>query len=339
MNDINTALNTLSTSPLFNASVALLGASRDTRINPYNALLLGMNNAAQAKAQQQEQQRQGYLYEQMKRNADEQLKRQQLMSDLAPQVSQKLSVGDLNGAASLLASNPYTMEAGVGLATKMNDSAAERYYEEASLAQRRQSDSIAQQMQALQLQAQMANQAFTQKMKEAENQRAEQQAAQEAEKRQNELKQAELAKMAAAQGMQDTYSLVSSLLSPKRASARESASGFSGPFLTIPGTDTADYEADIDRLKSSLQLDSLDKLRGTGAITDAEQNILKSSATSLQSGMSEGAYKAELERIRGTLEKAMKNKGIPLPDISGGAPKDGAKNAGEDSADPWRVKR
>ena len=71
----------------------------------------------------------------------------------------------------------------------------------------------------------------------------------------------------------------------------------------LPGAVT--LEAQRDQVVSLLGLESRQKLKGQGTITDSEAQQLAASATILgTAGISEGAAKAELQRVRGVFERA-----------------------------------
>lgn len=73
------------------------------------------------------------------------------------------------------------------------------------------------------------------------------------------------------------------------------------PFIDdepIPGTDAADFVAELNRLKAILSADRIEILRGLGAMSERELAVVTDSATSLNRDMSEKAFKSELGRIR-----------------------------------------
>lgn len=90
--------------------------------------------------------------------------------------------------------------------------------------------------------------------------------------------------------------------------SQSGAVGFKGPLGSIvgplAGSDTANYIAKFDALKSQLILPKLQLLRGLGAMSDREFSTLSSAATSLSRDMSEKEFNAELARIENGLRTA-----------------------------------
>lgn len=75
---------------------------------------------------------------------------------------------------------------------------------------------------------------------------------------------------------------------------------------TLTG-ETADFAAKAQRLQSLLTLGNLGVLKG--AISDKDMEVLQSAASSLKPGMTEQAYKTELQRIIDTTSKGLSNAG------------------------------
>jgi len=102
--------------------------------------------------------------------------------------------------------------------------------------------------------------------------------------------------------------LIKDLLSADSAQGLRSAVGAKGssslfgirnnPFS---GTQATDFQAKVDSLVASLSLDNIDKLKGTGAISDPEQKMLREASTSLSTRMSEVGFLEELKRIQSVL--------------------------------------
>ena len=72
----------------------------------------------------------------------------------------------------------------------------------------------------------------------------------------------------------------------------------------IQGTAAADFNTKLEQFKSNMTLSMIPHLKGTGAISDAEERMLASSATSLSTKMSEVEFKAEMARMKVILENA-----------------------------------
>lgn len=75
------------------------------------------------------------------------------------------------------------------------------------------------------------------------------------------------------------------------------AVGGSSVLPVIPGTQTADFVANLDNLKSLLSLDNVKYLKGQGAVSDAERKLLADSATQLSRAQSEPEFRATLQKI------------------------------------------
>jgi len=82
------------------------------------------------------------------------------------------------------------------------------------------------------------------------------------------------------------------------------AVGRSSLLPTIPGGQTADFEFALEQLKDQAFLTQFDKLRGAGAITEAEGRAARNALTALNLGMSEKRFLEELEKLKSLLNKA-----------------------------------
>jgi hypothetical protein len=77
------------------------------------------------------------------------------------------------------------------------------------------------------------------------------------------------------------------------------------PFIgEIPGTNKADFMAELDTFKSQTFLPMVQNLRGMGALSDAEGKKLTDAVGALNPNMSEKAFKESLTRIKADLTKA-----------------------------------
>jgi hypothetical protein len=65
----------------------------------------------------------------------------------------------------------------------------------------------------------------------------------------------------------------------------------------LPNSSGKDFISKFDQLKAMLSLDNIKYLKGTGSISDAEQQLLANAASSLRRSTSSSAFKAELERL------------------------------------------
>jgi len=68
------------------------------------------------------------------------------------------------------------------------------------------------------------------------------------------------------------------------------------------------FRSQRDSLLSFLQLDNIKYLKGTGAISDAEQRILQNASTVLRANLSYKDFKREAENLKNQLEQELKNK-------------------------------
>lgn len=84
-------------------------------------------------------------------------------------------------------------------------------------------------------------------------------------------------------------------------------SGIEGalPFV-VPGTEQANTDAYIERLKSQQFLENIGQMKGMGALSNAEGAKVAAAAASLNRFMTDEAVKRELNRIREELDKARK---------------------------------
>lgn len=67
--------------------------------------------------------------------------------------------------------------------------------------------------------------------------------------------------------------------------------------------ESADFEAKIKRLQSLLTLDNLGLLKGV--LSDKDMEVIKSAGTALDVGMSEGGFRAELDRITSSISSSL----------------------------------
>ena len=93
------------------------------------------------------------------------------------------------------------------------------------------------------------------------------------------------------------YNQVNSLLSNQKA--LEYATGLSGVLGYVPFTKTRAVQSQIEQLKAAIDLNSREKLKGQGTITDREMEILSKSASTLSKPfLSDTAAIQELKNIR-----------------------------------------
>lgn len=85
----------------------------------------------------------------------------------------------------------------------------------------------------------------------------------------------------------------------------ERAIGFSSIFNFVPGSAGATGMELINNLKSNLTLSMIPYLKGTGAISDKEGEILASAVAALKTNMKPDAFKAQLQKVRQALTEAL----------------------------------
>lgn len=84
----------------------------------------------------------------------------------------------------------------------------------------------------------------------------------------------------------------------------ESAAGISSAFPTVPGTEAANFEAELETLQSQVFLTQVEKMKGLGALTENEGKKLGSAIESLDLSQSDEVLRESLVRIREQFNKA-----------------------------------
>lgn len=102
-------------------------------------------------------------------------------------------------------------------------------------------------------------------------------------------------------GVGETIATVDRLLA---GDGLESAAGASNMFPTIAGSKAANFEATLETLQSQAFLSQVQKMKGMGALSENEGKKLGSAIGALNLSMSDKALRAELGRIRDTLNKS-----------------------------------
>lgn len=115
-------------------------------------------------------------------------------------------------------------------------------------------------------------------------------------------------RQAAAQGAVDTFSTALDSLDTITSSPGLSKSvGFNSAFPTVPGTDAANFEAQLDTFKAQTFLPMVQSLKGMGALSDAEGKKLSDAVGALSPKMSEKAFRKSADTIKTTLQKKLQN--------------------------------
>lgn len=96
------------------------------------------------------------------------------------------------------------------------------------------------------------------------------------------------------------------------------AVGGSGIFQLqrIPGTPAYGFKTDFDNLKALLSLDNIKLLKGQGAVSDAERQLLADASSKLNLGLSEAEFKTTLENLVKSLSaigNSTQNTNLPTP--------------------------
>lgn len=79
---------------------------------------------------------------------------------------------------------------------------------------------------------------------------------------------------------------------------REYATGKSSILPTIPGTDSADFQAKLDQLKGTVFLQAYSQLKGGGAITEIEGQKAEQAIARLSTAQSEGEFVKSLDELK-----------------------------------------
>ena len=118
--------------------------------------------------------------------------------------------------------------------------------------------------------------------------------------------------------------------------AFENIYGFGANIIPTIMPESVALEAMRDQLGGLLSLESREKLKGQGTITDAEFNVLKQSATILQNpGISEARAKKELNRIKSIFENKLK-KTLKNPEAKSALIESGMLTTGKQQLDQTR---
>lgn len=82
------------------------------------------------------------------------------------------------------------------------------------------------------------------------------------------------------------------------------AVGLSSAFPTVPGSKSADFEAELDSFNAKTFLANVAQMKGLGALTEAEGAKLTSAAGAIKKNMSEDALRSNLQTMKDGMEKA-----------------------------------
>lgn len=101
-----------------------------------------------------------------------------------------------------------------------------------------------------------------------------------------------------------TKTALDSIDSLLNAPGLDRAVGFGSMFPTAPGTDTANFEAQLDTFKAQTFVPMVAQLKGMGALSDAEGKKLSEAVGALNIKMSPTAFRNSLNNIKAVLRRA-----------------------------------
>ncbi len=87
----------------------------------------------------------------------------------------------------------------------------------------------------------------------------------------------------------------------------EAAVGTSSVIPSIPGTDRADFEAELESFDAQIFSNAVKQMKGLGSLSEAEGRKISAAAGAINPKMSEEAFKRSLRIIKDGFEKAKQN--------------------------------
>lgn len=96
---------------------------------------------------------------------------------------------------------------------------------------------------------------------------------------------------------------------------RQGATGTWNLGRLVPGSNAADFAAEVETLKAQTFLPMVQQLRGMGALSNAEGEKLNAAVGALRFDMSEKAFNESLARIREQFGAALSRSGIDIKDM------------------------
>jgi len=91
--------------------------------------------------------------------------------------------------------------------------------------------------------------------------------------------------------------------------------GLVGAFPTMPGSESANFKAELDTFQSQAFIPMVSQLKGMGALSDAEGKKLTAAVGALNPNMGEKAFRDSISRITNEMESARSRvSGKPRPD-------------------------
>ncbi|WP_408953053.1 transglycosylase SLT domain-containing protein [Lysobacter sp. Hz 25] len=101
-----------------------------------------------------------------------------------------------------------------------------------------------------------------------------------------------------------------------KAPGLDAAVGMGSMFPTAPGSDAANFEAQLDTFKAQTFVPMVSQLKGMGALSDAEGKKLSEAVGALNIKMSDSAFRASLSSVKALLETAKANAYRKITDIN-----------------------
>ena len=96
--------------------------------------------------------------------------------------------------------------------------------------------------------------------------------------------------------------------------------GVVGAFPTMPGSESANFKAELDTFQSQAFIPMVSQLKGMGALSDAEGRKLTAAVGALNPNMGEKAFRESIGRITTEMEAARARvSGQPTPQPAGGS--------------------
>ena len=80
--------------------------------------------------------------------------------------------------------------------------------------------------------------------------------------------------------------------------------GLTGAFPTMPGSEAANFKAELDTFQSQAFIPMVSQLKGSGALSDAEGKKLTAAVGALNPSMGESAFRESINRIESEMESA-----------------------------------
>ena len=120
-------------------------------------------------------------------------------------------------------------------------------------------------------------------------------------------------KDAALDGSRQTIGTINRLL---QSPGREGATGTWNLGRFWPGSQEADFAAEVETLKAQTFLPMVQQLRGMGALSNAEGDKLNAAVGALNFNMSEKAFADSLGRIRDQFASALQKSGVDTKDVA-----------------------